>query len=221
MLVPAPQPGPRSNPFATPPSDVDARPIAVYSEAAHGALSLKEESVRILSAFLAGTALLCAIVHPAAAQTVGAKGIPALGSRFPALSLPDVEGRPVSLDDFRGKAILLSFWSCYSDTCFTSVRVIEKLLKEYSSRGLVAPTICSEVPPALEENGYSGLLSQCGTGQIVLIDKNMALTKKLGIVEFPTTYLIDRNHVVWRILTGVPPLMGEDFKELVKSLVSE
>jgi len=77
------------------------------------------------------------------------------------------------------------------------------------------------VPPALEKNGYTGLLKQCGTGQIVLIDKDMALTKKLGIAVFPTTYLIDRNHAVWKILMGVPPLLTEDFRELVKSLVLE
>jgi peroxiredoxin len=127
----------------------------------------------------------------------------------------------VSLKDFKGKAILLSFWSCYTDTCFTSVRVIEDLLKEYADRGLVAPPICSDVPAALEQDGYAGLLKRCGTGQIVLIDKDMQLTKKFGITEFPTTYLIDRNYVVWQVLTGVRPLMTEDFRALVKSFVSE
>ena len=177
--------------------------------------------MRILSSFLAAAVLVAALVNPLAAQTGGSAGPPSLGSAFPGFSLPDVDGKQVSLNDFKGKAILLSFWSCHTDTCFTSVRVIEDLLKEYSSRGLVAPTVCSEVPPALEKDGYAGLLKQCGTGQLVLIDKKMALAKKLGIVEFPTTYLIDRNYAVWQIFTGVHPLMTEDFRVLVKSLVAE
>jgi peroxiredoxin len=174
------------------------------------------------STLLAGVLLAAALVTPAAAQDgAPAAGMPALGTRFPNISLPDVNGAAVSLADFQGKAVLLSFWSCYTDTCFTSVRVLDDLLKEYSSRGLVAPTICSEVPPALAQNGYSGLLKQCGTGQVVLIDKDMALTKSLGIVEFPTTYLVDRNRVVWKVITGVRPLLGDDFRQLVKSLVME
>lgn len=147
--------------------------------------------------------------------------VPVVGEEFPAFILPDAEKRNVALSDFRGKAILLSFWSCHTDTCYSSVRVIEGLLKEYGSLGLVAPTVCSEVPPALAENRYAGLLKRCGTGQVVLIDKDMELTKGLGIREFPTTYLIDKNHTIWKVIEGVPPLMGEEFRSLVHSLVAE
>ncbi len=116
---------------------------------------------------------------------------------------------------------MLSFWSCHTDTCYTSVRVIEALLGEYASLGLVAPTVCSEVPPALEKNSYAGLVERCGTGQVVLIDRERKLTERLGIREFPTTYLIDRNFTVWEIIEGVSPLMGEEFRALVRSLVVE
>lgn len=177
--------------------------------------------MRLFAALLAGTVLLATLAGIAPAQTTPAPGPPGPGNAFPDFTLPDVEGRQVSLRDFQGKAIILSFWSCHTDTCFTSVRVIEGLLREYSSRGLVAPTVCSEVPPALEKDGYAGLLKQCGTGQVVLVDKAMELTKRLGIVEFPSTYLIDKNYVVWNVLTGVRPLMTEDFRSLVGSLVSE
>jgi len=177
--------------------------------------------MRIPARFLAVTVLVFALVSPSSAQT-GEKAVaPSPGSAFPAFTLPDIDGNQVSLDAFRGKAILLSFWSCYTDTCFTSVRVIEELLREYSGRGLVAPTICAEVPAALEKNSYEDLLKRCGMGQIVLIDKDRQLTNKFGITEFPTTFLIDRNYVVWETLSGVRPLMTEDFRALVKSFVSE
>jgi len=171
--------------------------------------------------FVACLVLLTALASPAPARSGDEAVPPSRGKSFPDFTLPDVNGRQVSLQDFKGKAIMLSFWSCHTDTCFTSVRVIETLLKEYADRGLVAPTICSEIPPALEQNGYEGLLKQCGTGQIVLVDKSRQLTKRLGITEFPTTYLIDRNYVVWEVLTGVRPLMTEEFRALVKSFVSE
>ena len=173
--------------------------------------------MRFSSVFLVVAVLVTTPVRPAGGQSAP----PRPGSAFPAFTLPGVDGQTVSLADFKGKAILLSFWSCYTDTCFTSVRVIEELLKEYAGQGLVAPTVCSEVPPALERNGYAGLLKQCGTGQVVLIDKNRELTKRVGITVFPTTYLIDRNHVVWQVIAGIRPLLTEDFRILVRSLVAE
>jgi peroxiredoxin len=163
--------------------------------------------------------------RPAAAQPPSRQAPkvvnPSVGNIFPDFTLPDVEGRKVSLSDFKGKAIILSFWSCYTDTCYTSVPVIKDLLAQYADRGLVAPTVCSEVPDALAADGYAGLLKNCGAGQIILLDRNMKLAQSFGITEFPATYLIDRNYAVWQIMSGVRPLMQDDFRLLVKSLVTE
>ena len=166
--------------------------------------------------------MLLVVPHPSLhALEESSATIPGPGDEFPGFVLPDADNRSVGLTDFRGKAILLSFWSCHTDTCYSSVRVIEGLLKEYAPRGLVAPTVCSEVPPALVKNSYAGLLERCGTGQIVLIDKDQALTKRLGIKEFPTTYLIDRQYTIWKVIEGVQPLMEEEFGAMVRSLVNE
>jgi peroxiredoxin len=177
--------------------------------------------MKILPALMTATLLLVVPHSPSHALEEASAPVPGVGGEFPGFVLPDAENRAVALSDFRGKAILLSFWSCHTDTCYTSVRVIEALLKEYGSLGLVAPTVCSEVPPALAKNSYAGLLKRCGTGQIVLIDRDMELTERLGIREFPTTYLIDRNYTIWEVIEGVPPLMGEEFRALVRSLVME
>jgi peroxiredoxin len=165
--------------------------------------------------------LLMAFRSPAHALEEAPATVPEAGDEFPGFILPDADNKAVGLSDFRGKAILLSFWSCHTDTCYTSVRVIEGLLKEYAPQGLVAPTVCSEVPPALVKNRYAGLLERCGTGQVVLIDKDQALTEKLGIKEFPTTFLIDRHYTIWKVIEGVQPLMEEEFGSMVRSLVNE
>jgi peroxiredoxin len=184
-------------------------------------LLLRSLTAQFLSLFLVGAVFLSVFTTASFAREEKTVTPLRIGAEFPDFVLPDADGRAVSLDDFRGKAILLSFWSCHTDTCYTSVRVIEALLGEYGSLGLVAPTVCSEVPPALEKNSYAGLLERCGTGQVVLIDKDQALTERLGITEFPTTYLIDRNYTVWEVIEGVPPLMGEEFGAMVRSLVNE
>lgn len=155
------------------------------------------------------------------AYTRGEAPQPEVGEEFPDFTLPDVDGREVSLRDFRGKVILLSFWSCYTDTCFTSVRIIEALIRDYSAGGLVAPTVCSEIPPALAKNSYAELLKRCGAGQIILIDVEKKMKGRFNIRQVPTTFLIDRDQLLREKFTGVPPLMRKEFREAVRSLVAE
>jgi len=146
---------------------------------------------------------------------------PEVGREFPDLTLPDVDGREVSISEFRGKVIMLSFWSCYTDTCFTSVRIIEGLIEDFSSQGLVAPTVCLEIPVALEKNSYAELVKRCGAGQIILIDAKKELKGRLKIRQFPTTFLIGRDFLVREKIKGVPPLMRKEFREAVRALVVE
>ena len=158
---------------------------------------------------------------PGAAFNLGQETRPEVGREFPDFTLPDADGREVSISDFRGKVIMLSFWSCYTDTCFTSVRIIEGLIKDFSSRGLVAPTVCSEIPPALEKNSYAELIKRCGVGQIILIDAGKEMKGRLHIRKFPTTFLIGRDFLVRETIKGVPLLMREEFREAVRALVEE
>ena len=69
------------------------------------------------------------------------------GAVAPDFTLSDTGGTSVKLSDFAGKVILLTFWSCYTDTCFTTVKVFEDLLARLGPLGLVAPTVCEEIPP--------------------------------------------------------------------------
>lgn len=52
----------------------------------------------------------------------------------PALSLPDMQGKPVKLSDFTGKPLVVNFFT--SDSCDWSGAAIAKIHREYASRGL-------------------------------------------------------------------------------------
>lgn len=177
--------------------------------------------MRVLAIVSGIILLVFGLSVPGTAFNLGQETRPEVGREFPDFTLPDVDGREVSVSDFRGKVIMLSFWSCYTDTCFTSVRIIEGLIKDFSSQGLVAPTVCSEIPPALEKNSYAELVKRCGTGQIILIDAGKEMKGRMHIRQFPTTFLIGRDFLVRETIKGVPPLMRKEFREAVRALVAE
>ena len=142
-----------------------------------------------------------------------------VGAPAPDFTLPDTAGQPVSLRDFAGKAVLLTFWSCHTDTCFTTVKVFEDLLAQLGPLGLVAPTICEEIPEALAKDGYAGLLQRCGTGQKILLDAKREVRGRYRVRQLPTSVLIGPDLKILEIVRGVPPLRDPEFHKRVEALV--
>ena len=143
----------------------------------------------------------------------------ATGSEAPDFTLNDTGGKSVRLRDFSGHVVLLSFWSCYTDTCFTTVKVFEDLLSRLGPLGLVAPTVCEEIPPALAADNYAGLLQRCSVGQKVLIDPQREVRGRYRIHQLPTSILIGPDMKVVEIVRGVPPLREPALHERIEKLV--
>jgi peroxiredoxin len=143
----------------------------------------------------------------------------AVGTVAPDFTLPDTGGKRVSLSDFAGKVTLLTFWSCYTDTCFTTVKVFEDLLARLGPLGLVAPTVCEEIPPALAADNFAGLLQRCSTGQTVLIDAGREVRGRYRVRQLPTSILIGPDMKVVEIVRGVPPLRDPALHERIEKLV--
>ena len=64
----------------------------------------------------------------------GCSGGPRVGSKAPSFNAPDTNGRSVSLDDYRGKTVVLYFWAVWCPPCATSGPEIQKLHETFSER---------------------------------------------------------------------------------------
>jgi hypothetical protein len=197
---------PRSNVFSR------SREVAVVSRRAAAPSGL----FRWLAAAVAVGFLAAA---PAQATEIDLLEPVDTGAAAPDFTLVDTAGKPVNLSDFAGKVILLSFWSCYTDTCFTTVKVFEDLLGRLGPLGLVAPTICEEIPPSLAADNYAGLLSRCSAGQKILIDPQRVVRGRYRVRQLPTSILIGPDMKVVEVVRGVPPLRDPAFHERIEKLV--
>jgi peroxiredoxin len=174
---------------------------------------------RLLVAVAAAGFLAAAPALAADVEVLDVLEAVAAGTAAPDFTLLDTGGKSVRLSDFSGKVILLTFWSCYSDTCFTTVKVFEELLSRLGPLGLVAPTVCEEIPPALAADNYTGLLQRCSTGQTVLIDPQREVRGRYRVRQLPTSILIGPDMKVVEIVRGVPPLRDPALHERIEKLV--
>ena len=162
--------------------------------------------------------LLLAGAFPAGSAELAAPEVE-VGATAPDFTLPDTAGAQVRLGDFAGKAILLTFWSCYTDTCFTTVKVFEELLAKLGPLGLVAPTVCEEIPPGLAADNYAGLLQRCSTGQKILVDAEREVRVRYRVRQLPTSIVIGPDLKILEIVRGIPPLRDPAFHERLEKLV--
>ena len=178
-------------------------------------------TLALLAATLLVPALPCSGVHVKDPMKLMWQR-PEVGKGPHDFTLPDPLGTEHRLSDHRGEVVLLSFWSCYADSCSTAVRSINGLLEEFGEEGLSALTICSEVPPALAKETYRGLQAQCGAGQTILVDREKEVTDKyrLHTQSLPMMYLVGREFLIREIITENARLREKRFRKKIERLLS-
>jgi len=59
----------------------------------------------------------------------------------PDFTLQDLNGNTVSLSDFKGKVVLLEFWTTWCPSCRAAIPGLEKLHRSYKDKGLVVLSV--------------------------------------------------------------------------------
>jgi len=118
----------------------------------------------------------------------------------PAFTLTDINGKSVSLSDFKGKVVILDFWATWCPPCKREIPDFIKLQKEFGSRGLQVVGI------ALDEPGkVQAYASQNGINYPVLLGSDDIAWKYGGIQGIPTTFIIDKTGKIVSKFEGYRP----------------
>ena len=100
--------------------------------------------------------------------------------------LPDLEGKPVSLSDFRGKWVIVNYWATWCPPCLDEIPELVSLHDDNSDKLVVLGVDYEEV-----NNDYlKGFVeSQMMTYPVVRMDP-IPVTRLGPVTGLPTTYII-------------------------------
>lgn len=103
--------------------------------------------------------------------------------------LKDLNGKNVSLSDFKGKKVLLNFWATWCPPCRAEMPDIEKLYLEDKDSDLVILAVnlgedTQTVKSFIDKNKYNFN---------ILLDSDQAVAIKYNIVSIPTSFFIDKE----------------------------
>lgn len=108
----------------------------------------------------------------------------------PPLSLPLLgSAQRWTLDQARGRVLLLNFWASWCEPCRSEMPSLELLAHRHEAEGLLVMTVnYRESPVAIER-----FLAQMPVDLPMLRDADGATSRAWGARVFPTTVLVDRQ----------------------------
>lgn len=118
--------------------------------------------------------------------------------------LADVNGRPLSLGDLKGKAVWIDFWASWCPPCQAETPVIRDAAATYRSRGLEVISISVQEASVDDVRTYA---QRYGLTQTVAADLSGDIFELYKVYALPTQIFLDADGVIRSIVYG--PLTAE------------
>jgi thiol-disulfide isomerase/thioredoxin len=138
--------------------------------------------------------------------------------------LLNLEDKPASLADFRGKVVLLDFWGTWCGPCRESIPGLIELSRKFGRRGLAVVGLTYEqsdpADPATREN-VKTFVKQSGIPYPVLMGDESTIKKVPNFKGFPTSMVVDRAGNVRMLITENDANTLEVIEDAVVVLLAE
>jgi|GEM_PF-271783 peroxiredoxin len=131
-------------------------------------------------------------------------------------NLEGIDGKEVSLEDYKGKFVLLNFWATWCAPCRKEMPAMSYLHNEFGGEGLEVVGV--HVGPSLA--GVKKFLESVPVSFTILMDKDMSLAG-WGVRGLPTTFLINPEGKLVYQAVGEREWDSPEMVKFLKDLVTK
>lgn len=145
----------------------------------------------------AGVGVLALVTAACGAE--GPRTVPEVGGEAPAYGAVSLAGDSVSLEELRGKVVLLNVWATWCIPCREEIPALQRLHEENAARGLEVVGVSVDAPG--EEESIRDFVREFGVTFPIWYDEENVVTPTFRLIGVPSTYLIDREgQIVWKFM---------------------
>ncbi len=137
-----------------------------------------------------------------------------IGSPAPELSLQKLNGATFNLSSLKGKPVLLSFYTTWSDSCVENLKFLNSIDKTF--KGIDIVTVAFEN----KASKTSSFLKKNNIDLFTLLDAGKESIKDYQILIIPMTFLIDANGMIDKIYVDFDDTVKESMVSDIKQLLS-
>ena len=122
---------------------------------------------------------------------------PHIGNPAPDFTVQDSD-RKVSLNELRGKIVVLNFWATWCPPCVEEMPSLVKMQQKMKPKGVEVVAVSVDA----DESAYRRFLKDHSVDLLTVRDPDQKSNNLYGTFKFPETYIIDRNGVLRRKFIG-------------------
>ena len=138
-----------------------------------------------------------------------------VGDRAPEVRLQSVDGKTMSLADYRGKVVLVHFWATWCPPCVEEIPTLERFYQQVFGSDI-------EVLAVSVDDSADVLKTFLDRNKVhfpVLRDPGKKTAGSYGTMKFPETYVVGRDGMVRYKVIGPMDWSMRSNVEIVRSLL--
>lgn len=138
------------------------------------------------------------------------------GTGAPGFTVYDKSGKAVSLDNLKGKVVVLNFWATWCSSCVEEAPTVQRLYeKQKGNPDLKLVTV-------LMRDSMDSAVSFMAKNKFdfpVTTDKDNKAAKAYGLTGVPETYLINKRGILFRKIIGPIDWDSKPAQDLIAELL--
>ncbi len=124
------------------------------------------------------------------------------GKAAPAFTMLDVNGKKVSMADFKGHPVVINFWATYCGPCRIEMPWFEEFTAKYKDQGVIILGVDQDED--MPSNTVAAAAKKIGVTYPILMPSKTT-TKDFALGDYlPETFYIDKNGTVVEQSVGTP-----------------
>jgi thiol-disulfide isomerase/thioredoxin len=135
------------------------------------------------------------------------------GGPVPRIAYNDPEGKPVDINSFKGKYVLIDFWASWCGPCRKAIPAIKELYSQYNTKGFEVLSVSVDTDVAAWRKAMSD--ENMPWSQVLSPNKEKTLSEFM-IAGIPTLYLINREGIIVEKYTGFSPKLKTQLETIFK-----
>jgi thiol-disulfide isomerase/thioredoxin len=123
------------------------------------------------------------------------------GKVAPAFTLMTLDGKKVSLSDYKGRPVLVNFWATWCGPCKVEMPWFEAFHKQYAAQGFEILGLTDDVDAG--KDVIARVAQKIGVTYPILLTDGKVQTAYGGLDYLPMSFYIDKNGVIVEETAGL------------------